>query len=157
MHEIRISPEARDFARRQRGGAETMYDALDLSRTAHLVVDMQNGFLEPGSPVEVPIAREIVANVNAISGAVRRGGGMNVFLRMTVDGDSLRSWSNWFRHFHTPNSTATFEEAFRPGGHHWALWPELDVQASDVALDKTRFGAFVPGPAGCTRRCRRGA
>ncbi len=25
------------------------------------------------------------------------------------------------------------------------LWPELELQAKDLIVDKTRFGAFVPG------------
>ena len=145
MHDIRVSPEARAFARRQRGGKDHMFETLDLSRTAHVVVDMQNGFLEPGAPVEVPLAREIVPNVNAISAAVRAGGGINVFLRMTVDEQSRQGWSNWFEHFHTPQSTVRFEDAFRPGGHHWSLWSGLDVAPADVMVDKRRFGAFVLG------------
>ena len=145
MHRIQISPEARAFARAQRGGVEHMFDPIDLSRTAHVVVDLQNGFMEPGAPVEVPVARDIVQNVNGISAAVRRGGGTNVFLRMTVDEGSLQSWSNWFRYFHTPGSTASFADSFGRGSHFWSLWPELDVQDGDVTVDKTRFGAFVPG------------
>ena len=145
MHTIRISPEAQAFARAQRGGAEHMFGTLDLSRTAHLIIDMQNGFMEPGAPVEVPVARDIVPNVNAISRAVRAAGGTNVFLRMTVDEESLKSWSNWFRYFHTPGSTAGFEESFGRGKHHWTLWPDLDVADADLKVDKTRFGAFVPG------------
>ena len=145
MHQIRISPEARAFARAQRGGGEHMFERIDLSRTAHVVVDMQNGFLEPGAPVEAPAARDIVPEVNAISRAVREGGGINVFLRMSVDDASMQSWSNWFKHFHTPGSTAGFLHAFGRGRHYWDLWPALDVEPADLKVDKTRFGAFVPG------------
>lgn len=145
MHQIRISPEALDYARRQRGGALHMFERLDLSRTAHVIVDLQNGFMEPGAPVEVPFAREIVPNVNAISRAIRQAGGVNLFLQMTLAEDTRQTWSNWFRYFHTPGSTAGFEESFGHGRHHWELWPELDVQDGDLFVDKTRFGAFVPG------------
>ncbi len=145
MHQIRISPEARAFARGQRGGAEHMFETVDLGRTAHVVIDMQNGFMEPGAPVEVPAARDIVPNVNAISAAVREAGGTNVFLRMTVDAESMTSWSNWFKYFHTPGSTAGFEDSFGRGRHYWSLWPDLDVEDQDLEVDKTRFGAFVPG------------
>jgi ureidoacrylate peracid hydrolase len=145
MHKIAISPEAHAFAVAQRGGAEHIFETVDLARTAHVVVDMQNGFMEPGAPVEVPCARDIVDQINAISAAVRAGGGINVFLRMTITEDSLQSWSNWFRYFHNPHSTAGMLEAFGPGGHHWQLWPTLDVQDADVKVEKTRFGAFVPG------------
>ena len=145
MHQIRISPEALDYARRQRGGRTALFDRLDLSRTAHVIVDMQNGFMEPGAPVEVPVARDIVANVNAISRAVRAAGGTNVFLLMTVDQDSLQSWSNWFKYFHTAETTAGFEDSFGRGRHYHALWPQMDVAEGDLFVDKTRFGAFVPG------------
>ena len=145
MHEIRISPEARAFAIAQRGGADHVFDTVDMSRTAHVVIDLQNGFMEPGAPVEVPVARDIVANVNAISRAVRAAGGVNVFLRMTVDAESMKSWSNWFKYFHTPRSTTDFQESFGRGRHYWELWPELDVADGDLMVDKTRFGAFVPG------------
>jgi ureidoacrylate peracid hydrolase len=36
-------------------------------------------------------------------------------------------------------------ESFAPDAHYWRLWPQLDFQASDLAVNKTRFGAFVPG------------
>ena len=127
MHQIRISPEAIAFARRQRGGALHMFEQLDLSRTAHVIVDMQNGFVEPGAPVEVPVARDIVDNINAISRAVRESGGTNVFLQMTLDETSLQSWSNWFGYFHTAESTAGFEASFGHGRHGWKLWPRMDV------------------------------
>ena len=145
MHQIRISPEALEFARRQRGGALHMFERLDLSRTAHLIVDMQNGFVAPGAPVEVPVARDIVPNINAISRAVRQAGGTNVFLQMTVAEDTFDTWSTWFRYFHTAESTAHFEGAFGHGRHHWSLWPEMEVADGDLFVDKTRFGAFVPG------------
>lgn len=145
MHKIAISPEARAFAVRQRGGKAAMFETIELARTAHVIVDLQNGFMEPGAPVEVPCAREIVPNVNAISAAVRPGGGVNVFLRMTADEGSLKSWSNWFKYFHTPESTVGMTEAFGRGRHHWQLWPELDVSDQDLRVEKTRFGAFVPG------------
>ena len=54
-----------------RGGVRNVFEGLDPARTAHLVVDMQNGFMEPGAPVEVPEARGIVDNVNRIIRAMR--------------------------------------------------------------------------------------
>jgi nicotinamidase-related amidase len=46
---------------------------------------------ETGAPVEVPVAREIVPNVNQISAAVRAHGGINISLRMTVDSADVRA------------------------------------------------------------------
>jgi ureidoacrylate peracid hydrolase len=147
MHEFSLSTELLSQIHAQRGRLHP-FGQLDMRRTAHIVVDLQNGFMEAGAPIEVPVARAIVPNVNSISAAVRGAGGRNVFLRMTVDADSQSSWSNWFAHFNTPENSATTVKAFARHAHYWQLWPELDVAVSDHFIDKTRFGAFVPGASG---------
>jgi ureidoacrylate peracid hydrolase len=144
MHKIALSQEIVKMIQAQRGTLHP-YQQLDLRRTAHIIVDLQNGFMEPGAPVEVPIAREIVPNVNLISAAVRAQGGLNIFLRMTVDADSRTSWSNWFAHLHSRESGTTLTQAFTRNAHYWQLWPTLDVASADLTVDKFRFGAFVPG------------
>src|ERR1700722_20331043 len=116
VHKIAISAEVLKMIEAQRGTLHP-FARIDLERTAHIVVDLQNGFMEPGAPVEVPIARDIVPNVNRISAAVRAHGGRNVFLRMTVDADSRASWSNWFAHLHSPESGTTLTEACRRDAH----------------------------------------
>jgi ureidoacrylate peracid hydrolase len=144
MHQIRLSPALLARAHAQRG-AEHVFDPIDIRRTAHIVVDLQNCFMEPGAPVEVPTAREIVQNVNAISSAVRARGGQNVFLRMTVDAQSRSSWSTFFRYMNKPDIAEVTAQALTAGAHYWRLWPELEVTESDLTVEKTRFGAFVPG------------
>jgi ureidoacrylate peracid hydrolase len=144
MHQIRISPDLQAQIRAERGRPH-IFDQLEMRRTAHLVVDLQNGFMEPGAPVEVPIAREIVGAVNSISAAVRERGGQNIFLRMTIDAGSQASWSNWFAYMHSGASRLRMAEAFARDAHYWRLWPQLEFTGTDIAVDKTRFGAFVPG------------
>ncbi len=124
-----------------RGGVRNMFDDIDRARVAHICVDMQNGFLEEGSPVEVPAARGIVANVNRISAAVRAGGGLNVFLRFTTP--DAASWSVFVRRLGT--GAAAHRAAFTPGAHYHDFWPTLDVQSGDVVVDKHRFSGFTPG------------
>jgi len=144
MHRIQISPELRARVVAERGRPH-IFDSLDMGRTAHVIVDLQNGFMEPGAPVEVPVAREIIGSVNAISAAVRERGGLNIFLRMTVDESSQASWSNWFAFMHSAANRIRIAEAFARNAHYWRLWPELEVTDKDLIVDKTRFGAFVPG------------
>jgi ureidoacrylate peracid hydrolase len=145
MHDIRISADTLEAIRRQRGSVH-VFERIDLSRTAHVVVDLQNGFMEPGAPIEVATAREIVPNVNAISRTVRGHGGLNVFLRMTVDDASKVSWSHWFECLLGGTAgSAPIVQAFATGAHYWQLWPELAVSREDQLVNKTRFGAFVPG------------
>ena len=50
-----------------------MFNDIDPARTAHVVVDLQNGFMAPGQPAEIPLARP---NVNRISAALRAAGGL---------------------------------------------------------------------------------
>jgi ureidoacrylate peracid hydrolase len=144
MHEIQINPGLIERLTRERGGRLHLFDEIDPARTAHVIVDLQNGFMEPGAPVEVPVAREIVPNVNAISSAIRKAGGVNVFIRFTTPPDALEAWSSFYARF-TPESRKTHQEAFAPGAHYWQLWPDLDVRDSDLKVNKGRFAAFIPG------------
>ncbi|MDB5663435.1 MAG: cysteine hydrolase [Sphingomonas bacterium] len=125
-----------------RGGVRHVLTTIDPARTAHLVIDLQNGFLEPGALVEVPAARGIVANVNRVSRALRAAGGLNVFLRFTT-ADDPADWAVMKRRGGA--GAAAHAETFKRGAHGWALWPELDVGEGDLMVDKLRFGAFIPG------------
>src|SRR5260370_31832596 len=88
MHKIEMSPTVMDRVKASRGRTH-MFDRLDPARTAHIIVDLQNGFMEPGAAVEIPQAREIVLNVNRISAVVRAAGGLNVFIRYLVNDTAL--------------------------------------------------------------------
>jgi ureidoacrylate peracid hydrolase len=144
MHEIQINSGLIERLTRERGGRLHLFDEIDPARTAHVIVDLQNGFMEPGAPVEVPTAREIVPNVNAISNAIRKAGGVNIFIRFTTPPDALEAWSSFYARF-APESRKAHQEAFAPGAHYWQLWPDLDVRDSDLKVNKGRFAAFIPG------------
>lgn len=145
MHKIMLDPDLVARLTAERGGKLHVIDRVDPARTAHLIIDMQNGFLEPGAPVEVPMARKIVPAVNRISQAVRRAGGQNYFVQFTTPVGDLSSWSIFYARS-SPETAKGHQEAFTPGAHHWQLWPELDVDDSvDKSIEKRRFGAFIPG------------
>jgi ureidoacrylate peracid hydrolase len=84
MHKIDIPDHIRARAMRARG-RDHIFERIDPAKTAHIVVDLQNGFMAEGAPVEVPTAREIVPDVNRIASALREAGGTNVFLRGTAN------------------------------------------------------------------------
>ena len=69
MHKIAIPDYALARAAAQRGQVR-FYDEMVGAKTALVVVDLQNVFMLPGMPVEVPTAREIVPNVNRLARAV---------------------------------------------------------------------------------------
>lgn len=126
-----------------RGGEGNIFHDIDPTRLAHIVVDMQNGFMEEGAPVEVPMARSIVDNINRISAAVRASGGHNVFLRYTTPPEGGPSWSNFM--VRMGGNAQEHRDAFTPGHHLWQQWPTLDVQDVDTVIDKHRFSGFTPG------------
>jgi ureidoacrylate peracid hydrolase len=144
MHAIHIIPEVRERTIANRGG-QWAFESIDPTRTCHIVIDLQNGFMEEGALLEVPVAREIVSNVNAISRALRAAGGMVAFTRWTYVGDEPKAWPNWYQRGLGNAFSARLRAAFPPGAHDHALWPELDVAPDDVVVDKTRFSAFTPG------------
>ena len=144
MHNPLIDPVVIRRVTERRGGLG-VFDSLDCRRTAHIVVDLQNGFMAPGAVAELPIARDIVPNVNRISDAVRRAGGLVVFIQNTFDEIAVRTWPVFFNHFCSPARRVRMIEAFTPGSEGHALWPDLDVRPEDLKVRKRRFGAFAPG------------
>ncbi|MGO9702563.1 MAG: cysteine hydrolase family protein [Xanthobacteraceae bacterium] len=144
MHKIELSPEVLDRIKGFRPALH-MFDKLDPKRTARIIVDLQNGFMEPGATVELPVARDIVPNVNEICKAVRAAGGINVFIRYLIDEPAQVNWSSWFTDFASPQRRKAMIETFGKDCAGFALWPGLDVKPEDLIVDKTRFGAFVPG------------
>jgi ureidoacrylate peracid hydrolase len=144
MHKAAISPEVVRRVTERRGGLR-VFDRLVCKRTAHIVVDLQNGFMAPGQVAEIATARDIVPNVNRISAAVREAGGLVVYIQNTFDDVAVRTWSTFFDHFCSPARRARMIEAFTPGAEGHALWPGLDVLPADLRVQKRRFGAFAPG------------
>jgi len=144
MHKIAIPQAAIDRVLKRRDSLHVFND-VDTMRTAHIVVDLQNGFMAPGQPAEIPMAREIVSNVNRISGALRAAGGLVVYIQNTIDAAAKEAWSNWFTYMSGERRQASMDAAFAEGSYGHSLWPELDVLPSDLKVKKNRFGAFVPG------------
>jgi len=145
MHKIALDPALLARLTAERGGQPHLIDAIDPARTAQIIVDMQNGFMAPGAPVEVPMARAIVPQVNRISAALREAGGLNIFVCFTTPAEALDNWSSFYRRFPEAERRA-HQQAFARGAHYWELWPELEyVEGADVHMEKQRFGAFIPG------------
>ncbi|MGE0224392.1 MAG: isochorismatase family protein [Acetobacteraceae bacterium] len=144
MHKPEIYPSVVQRATQRRGSLR-VFDCLNPVRTAHVVVDLQNGFMAPGQVAEIGHARDIVPNVNRISAALRQAGGLVAYVQNTFDAQAIRTWSTYFDHFCTPERRRRMIAAFTPGSVGHALWPGLDVRDADLLVPKRRFGAFAPG------------
>lgn len=143
MHSTMIDPTLKARFMAFKGGREFAFSSLDPRRCAHLVIDMQNGFVEAGAMLEVPKARGVIANINALSQAIREAGGLNVFFRFTTS--TASEWSVYFEQFQCAELGKAEVANFQPGSHWQALYPELECTAGDLVIDKTRFSAFTPG------------
>ena len=143
-HRVALRPQVLARLGHKRGGRHPFQD-IEASRTAHVVVDLQVAYLKPGAPFEVPAARSILPNVDALSRALRDAGGQVVFLQHTVDEAALRSWSVYYDHIVGPSRRRLLAKALEPGCPGHAVWPSLDVHPGDWHVSKTRFGAFMAG------------
>ena len=146
MHKVSIPQFITDRARLQRG-QDHMFTELDMSRVAHVVVDMQTGFIAEGAAVEVPMTRQIIGNINAVSRAVREAGGVNAFFRFTYDEAEKHSWQSFYTGYMRGGSqTQLMKDAFSRGADPWQIDPAMDYDPSaDLVFDKTRFSGFIPG------------
>ena len=132
-----------DFIESLIGARERLHviDRLVPGKTALVVVDMQNFFMEEGQALEVPAARGIVPNINRLARAMRGAGGTVVWIRMTLNDEDLDQWPVFL-----PINGR--RDKFRPvaaGEHGNNLWNTLEVMDSDLIVDKKRFSAFIQG------------
>ena len=142
MHKIAIPQSVIDrvIARR---GREHIHDDLDPSRTALVVVDMQNAFMLPGVAHSLCLtAQEIVPNINRLAEAVRATGGAVVWIQTAYTDETRKSWSVYYD-ISKPEQNAKRAEALARGSKGYQLWETLDVRPDDVFVEKNRFSAFI--------------
>ena len=126
-------------------GKRHLFEGIEAARAALVVVDMQNFFLEEGQACETPEARDIVPNVNRLAAAARTTGATVIWLQMTQDRDQLQGWSVFYDHIKAGERGLEELECLSPGHHGHKIWPELDVGADDLKVEKRRFSAFIQG------------
>jgi ureidoacrylate peracid hydrolase len=148
MHKISIPDSVIAQVKAQRGRLNR-YDRLLGPKTALVVIDLQNAFMLPGMPVEVPTAREIVPNVNRLAAATRAAGGKVVWVKMNLDGQS----EAWRVFFDGDPRRATLSE-LTPGARGFDLHADLDVRPEDMTVVKKRFSAFIQGSSDIDRQLR---
>lgn len=128
------------------------FESLEPTKTALVVVDLQNTFVAEGAPCEAPAARGIVDNVNTLSRAVRDSGGVVVWVQMSYDPDDR--FSTFFDHMLSPERAKLMIEGLTPGNQGHELWPALELDDRDLRVCKTRFSAFLPTSSDIAERLR---
>ncbi len=145
MHtfDIPADVEARVIQRRGRLHA---YKSLDPSRTALIVVDMQNAFVKEGAGhAYVEEAASTCPNINRVAEALRAAGGTVVWILNTVTNESLESWSHFHRELSTPAGFKRRTESMSEGAHGHELYETLLPEDGDLTVRKSRYSAFIQG------------
>jgi len=140
MHEVAIRREIIERVLARRGRLH-LFDRLDAKRTALLVIDMQNAFVAPGAPIEVPGARDIVPGLNRLTAELRRRGVPVIWVLHQNSGD----WTGFFDVFVKPENRARAAAALSAGNELQKPWRELDVAPGDLKVTKNRYSALIAG------------
>lgn len=141
MHPIEIPKEIQDRLVARRGRIHA-FEHINPTKTALVVIDMQNGFCAPGSAAHIPAAREIVPKINELAVATRRAGGLVAWVQMTISDKA-----DWPVFMDTLVSDAFGDHMLhdlRPDSEGHQLWTELETQPEDIFVRKNRFSAFLP-------------
>src|SRR5215467_4904198 len=127
MHRIQMPQWAIDRALERRGKLH-VHENLDPSKTALIVVDLQNAFMvEEVAVAYVPVAVEIVPNVSRLAATVRRTGGKVFWIKQTVDEASSAAWSEWLNMM-TPSVRDGLVRNLAPGSRGHAIYSTLEVK-----------------------------
>ncbi len=144
MHQVSIAQSVIDRVIAKRG-REHVFADIDPSRTALIVVDMQNAFMLPGvAHALCPMAEKIVPNINRLAAAARATGASVIWIKTTFKDDALQNWSTYFEMV-SPEQGKKRIAALTADSKGHELWPLLDVNPADVIVEKNRFSAFIQG------------
>jgi ureidoacrylate peracid hydrolase len=152
MHKIAISAAALDRMTTRMGKLHP-FDVIDPRHTALLVIDMQNYFVKPGHQGEIPLAREIVPNINRLAADLRRRGGHVVWVRNGTT-DTRDSWSNYHDFLQTPERSQRRYDAMEIGADGYEYWQLNDIRPEDAQITKKRYSAFIHGSSDIERHLR---
>ncbi len=149
MNGVTIPPAIVDRVRARRG-TDHPFARLEPRRTALVVIDLQNGFMDEHVGHAVcPAARDVVPNVNRLAATVRATGGGVFWVANTYD----PSWAT-MAEMATQEGRRRREASMSEGTVGHRLWPALDVRAEDEVVRKYRFSAFLPGASDLPNRLR---
>ncbi len=145
MHDVEVRQEIVDRVLARRGRYH-VFDALNPQETAFVVIDMQGTFVAPGSPAEVPAARGIVANIDALAQELRALGVLICWVthanRHTASGSD---WDGFFNNFVAEDVRQRTIESLSPEGDGQKVWHKLSVKDGDLHIIKNRYSALIAG------------
>ena len=110
---------------------------VDPEKTALVVIDMQNDFIQEGAPYESSHGREMIDELNRLTATCRDRGIPVVFTvhAHRPDGSDLGA----VKHIHPLTSEG---RALKAGTDGVAMYPKVDITDADYTIQKRRYSAF---------------
>jgi len=128
----------------ERVGRAHPFDKLEASKTAFVVIDMQNYFLKQGYLGDVPLARDIVPAINKFAADLRDRGAHVIWVK-NASNDTRENWSVYHEWLMSPEFCERRYATLDVDHDGHQLWTELDVKLEDAQIVKTRLSAFIQG------------
>lgn len=130
--------EAHNIAMRR--GRPKFFEGLEPSRTALLVIDMQNYYVQL-----LPAMKSLVPKVNQLAKSVRSRQGHIVWVRMKASEEGRALWPSLNEYVLAPDVAQKHGELLTPGTSGFELLEGLEVSRTDIVTDKSRYSPFVEG------------
>lgn len=140
-HQVKIPDYVIERIMAKRGKLE-VFDKFEAARTAMLVIDMQNFYVE-----EVDTAISIVPNINRLAATCREKGAPVFWVIMKCaekDGDPSQ-WPLYHNYFFTEAKGKNHLSKLSPGNPGYEIYPDLEVKDEDTIVTKQRFSPFIEG------------
>ena len=145
MHDVAIRPQIVDRVMARRGRFH-LFHKLQPEKTALVIIDMQNTFLRPGAPVEVPKGRDIVGGINRLTSRLRV---LEVPVIWVTHANSREGdgsdWPSFFDVFVAADVREKTINGLEPGADGQQIWADLDVLEQDLQIFKNRYSALIQG------------
>lgn len=140
-HDVKIPDYVIERIMAKRGKLN-VFDEFEASKTAFLVIDMQNFYV-----AEVDTAISIVPNINRIAQTCREKGVpvIWVIMRCAEEEGAPSQWPIYHTYFFTEAKGHNHLTKLSPGNEGYELYPDLDVKDTDRIVTKRRFSPFIVG------------
>ena len=130
---------------------ETIVWDIDPSKTALLVIDMQNAFVDGKGLLYVPSARDAVPRINKIARTCREHGILVIWVRILHRPDGL---DLGYIFAFSPDQAGAPPMGYSEGAKGAEFYPKLEIQNEDLIVTKKRYSAFIPGSSDLDRILR---